>query len=214
VSAVRLYPIDHPEHLAASDVLPWFVNGTLDAAEAAQVERHLASCIACKQEVGVLRELQELYREEKIRCHFAAAAQAAANVPASRRVPTPSSIARVKGAWRTGSPLQWWQTLLLVQTGLIALLVAGLVMYQPPQYYRTLSATRTGTAQAASLVVVFDGAIAERDLRAVLRDLDARIVDGPTAQGAYTLTVPPAQQVQALARLRRLPSVRFAEPGP
>src|SRR5689334_19666202 len=68
-------------------------------------ERHLATCIACKQDVEVLRELQGLYSEEKIGWRRAAAAMADAKRTPPRAGPARSSIARVKGAWRARTPV-------------------------------------------------------------------------------------------------------------
>src|SRR5690348_8519964 len=78
--AMRLYPIDHPEHLCAADLLPWYVNGTLHPAEFAQVERHVATCIACKQDLAALSELQQLYEAE--RAHSRSVLSSLAHAPA------------------------------------------------------------------------------------------------------------------------------------
>ena len=40
----RILPLDSAEHRSAQELLPWFVNGTLDAAEASSVGRHIAGC--------------------------------------------------------------------------------------------------------------------------------------------------------------------------
>ena len=37
-------------HVAVQQLLPWFINGRLDAAEREQVEEHLAGCAACRAE--------------------------------------------------------------------------------------------------------------------------------------------------------------------
>jgi len=44
-------------HQAAFALLPWFVNGTLDASEQAQVEQHLQSCVTCRRERAWLVQL-------------------------------------------------------------------------------------------------------------------------------------------------------------
>ena len=35
-------------------ILPWFMNGTLDSAERASFESHLAECRACRDEMSVI----------------------------------------------------------------------------------------------------------------------------------------------------------------
>jgi anti-sigma factor RsiW len=45
------------QHEAVWELLPWYVNGTLQAPELNQVERHLAACGACREELTRCREL-------------------------------------------------------------------------------------------------------------------------------------------------------------
>lgn len=44
---------------AANDLLPWYLNGTLDSTERAVVEAHLGGCAVCRQELSELSELAE-----------------------------------------------------------------------------------------------------------------------------------------------------------
>src|SRR5215475_8694841 len=83
------------------------------------------------------------------------------------------------------------QVVLVGQAALILLLAAALLLRPDLHYYHTQAAAQ-GSAHGggAGLVVIFDGARSEGELRDLLRSLDARVVDGPTAEGAYTLQVP------------------------
>ncbi|MCZ6649311.1 MAG: zf-HC2 domain-containing protein [Acidobacteria bacterium] len=40
------------------ELLPWYVNGTLEAAETASFKEHLAGCHACRDELAVLEQMQ------------------------------------------------------------------------------------------------------------------------------------------------------------
>lgn len=51
--------INNNEHDKIWNLLPWFVNNTLNGFEKKQVEHHLASCTLCKQEVHQQRQLQQ-----------------------------------------------------------------------------------------------------------------------------------------------------------
>ena len=52
-------------------------------------------------------------------------------------------------------------------------------------------------------MVVFDPLTPESELRRILRDSGARIVDGPTQANAYILDVPAQRQDEAVKALRR-----------
>ena len=60
--------------------------------------------------------------------------------------------------------------------------------------------------------MVFRPDLRESDMRRLLKDSDARLVDGPTAANAYVLRVPEAERTDALARLRGDAAVVLAEP--
>src|SRR5947199_119876 len=53
----RVLRLDPAAHKVADALLPWFVNGTLDADERALVEQHITECARCRDEVEWLREL-------------------------------------------------------------------------------------------------------------------------------------------------------------
>lgn len=78
--------------------------------------------------------------------------------------------------------------------------------------YRTLGAADSAARSPASLVVVFDPATTELDLRRMLRAVDARIVDGPTQANAYLLDVPPNAQERAIRALKADRRVVLVEP--
>ncbi|HEX7384990.1 MAG TPA: hypothetical protein VF291_11800, partial [Burkholderiaceae bacterium] len=70
-------------------------------------------------------------------------------------------------------------------------------------------------APTGDVVVMFRADATEAELRAALHAGGARIVDGPTAAGAWVLDVPPGRRAAALAALRSQPSVTLAQPlGP
>jgi anti-sigma factor RsiW len=180
-------------HKVVDALLPWFVNGTLDREENLAVERHLHECASCRAEVEWLRGPH-------------AACVAASDVsPAAARLRA-GLEARPR---RRPARLGWG---LALAGSLVALGVAGTAAWiggnEPA--YRTLGASDAAAARGA-LVVVFDPATPESELRRILRAAGAQIVDGPTRTNAYVLDVPPAQRTQALAALRGERRVVLAE---
>jgi anti-sigma factor RsiW len=56
----RIVSLEPDEHVAVQSLLPWYVTGRLDAAEAAQVDAHLPHCEACRAELAAERQWQRL----------------------------------------------------------------------------------------------------------------------------------------------------------
>ena len=212
---MRLFPFDDPVHQEVAELLPWFVNGTLETLERAKVQRHLAQCIACKQEVVHLTALQaDVIRDES----DPAIAQALSRVRTrierfvSRRSP-PRPVQTTVEQWRSLRP--WHRGVVIGQLIVIVALAALMASRTAPQYYHTLAAPAAPAHASVGVVVIFDGTRSEQEIRDLLLRLRACIVDGPTPEGAYTLVVPAGKDGQqaALIQLRQQRAVAFAEPA-
>lgn len=55
---------DRLPHEAVQRLLPWFVNGTLDGNERAEVEAHVANCGECRDDIALLREVQDVVKSD------------------------------------------------------------------------------------------------------------------------------------------------------
>jgi anti-sigma factor RsiW len=205
----RVLQFDSAVHRVTDVLLPWFVNGTLEGDELAFVREHLDDCERCRHEVEWLREIHAA-------CVAGAAAPGAANALRNLR----NQLEAPRHGRRTGT---WWghhwtrlqpwsrwviaaQTVVIVALGTLWLAAGdGLVLY------RMLGARNAAAPAIGSLVVVFDPATTESDLRQILRRAGARVVDGPTQANAYVLDVPAQRQDQAVNALRAEPAVRLVE---
>ena len=67
-------------------LLPWYVNGTLDATEAALFEAHLAQCEECRADLAANRALREAYAEAPVTAEPGSAGRSQGR----RRSPPPS----------------------------------------------------------------------------------------------------------------------------
>ena len=65
---------------------------------------------------------------------------------------------------------------------------------------------------AGNMIVMLRPNTSEQVLCRTLTNTGAQVVDGPTAAGAYVLSVPIAERAQALARLRAQTEVVLAQP--
>jgi len=112
-SAMTRPALSHP-----SELLPWYVNGTLEGDELREVEEHLRSCVACRREVEELRELQREVQRSAPRPPAGGLERLMDELEAGRKEPRRSNFER----WR---PLA---------TGLIAATVVtavGLGVWRP-----------------------------------------------------------------------------------
>jgi anti-sigma factor RsiW len=191
--SARVLPFDAATHKVVDVLLPWFVNGTLEDEERALVEQHLRQCERCRREVEWLQELH------------AACAGASPAVPRLREQ-LMTSHARGRRA------VPWSRAVMAAQLAAILVLGAAVVGDETRAPYRTLGAADSAARAPASLVVVFDPALTELDLRRMLRAVGARIVDGPTQANAYLLDVDPGAREQALRALKVDRRVVLVEP--
>jgi hypothetical protein len=214
---------EHEEdHDSAWELLPWYVNGSLNADEAVLVERHLAACPACRQEVERCRDLSVVAKSSGSAQqqdwapsprHFA---QIMAQVDAAEAVSSTArpSLARKLRSWliETPPPMRW---AFAFQAGLIVALTGALFTLAPSDApYETLShGAESAAGEGIRLRLVFAEDTTEKELRDLLHDIDATIVGGPTPQGIYTVQLSgavPERAQQISTQMARHPKVRFA----
>jgi len=205
----RIVHLNASEHAAVDALLPWFVNGTLRGAELARVEQHVAACPACRREIEWLRDV------------FAACAaiaplpEAPASLPpglAETRHPVPRTWRADAVAGLRSTP-PWMRALMAAQFAGLALLGTLLALdTRNEPSYRTLGSEARPVPAGETIAVIFDPALTEAELRRLVSEIGARIVDGPTSTHAFVLEVPASASNAAVAKLRAEPSVRLAEP--
>ena len=194
-----------PSHESCQDLLPWYLNQTLDASESRAVEDHLEGCAACREEVVFLEALQTAAR---------------ASEPPPIRDRFDEVVARVDRSvfGIRVSPLVRW--LVVGQAAAIAALLAALLWpaagNPPAGGYQTLSDPASAAPTHLALRLVFDERATEVEMRRLLESIGAQIVAGPNTVGAYTVRVDgdaaeAAGRAELLQRLRGEPLIRFAE---
>jgi anti-sigma factor RsiW len=201
----RILPLDTDEHRHAELLLPWYANGTLDAAERSRLEAHVSQCPRCQADAAFQARLRDVSGTVVSPTGDAAQGWAALR---GRLDPKPA-IARRPG---NGSPWRWtgWWPLALGLQGAVmlglAVVLVGVTLR--PEPYRALGAATS--APGANALVIFRPDATEAQIRAALRAGDARLVGGPTVTDAYLVqTAGPVPQ--ALERLRAQPAVARVE---
>ncbi len=182
----------HPDEL-----LPFYVNATLEGEERIRVEAHLEHCACCRQEVDFLRTLR-------------AGMQAGASATAPE-----TAWPRLRRALRqtgTTRPSRRWLPAALAASLLVIVAQTALLLNRPESGGYTLSGS---TLSGEVVQLRFDPSATEADIRRVLQAVEGTLIDGPGALGVYRvrLASPAADGRSIEARLAWLrsqqPTVRY-----
>jgi hypothetical protein len=203
-------PIEFDVHEQVQLLLPWHQTGRLEAPDDAFVREHLAECPQCQAELAAERDLQALVTNAQVDLERDWSRLAARIQAAERRSAAPQHrIANMGTAARRRPPRAFWAgAAIAAQLTLIVLLGFQLLFRGTAGEYRALGAP---PREEARIMVAFQPDAAEAAMRDALRTAGARIVDGPTASGAYVVQAPWPDRARALATLRSRPEILVAE---
>jgi hypothetical protein len=218
-------------HRRMWELLPWYVNGTLDGHERQDVEAHLGVCPACQAELVRCRDVAEAIRTVEDPAwapSHARLLRVMARIDAAEAQP-----ARAWGWWqRWRAYCLGYRTMLrptfpFVRWGLAAqgasiLLLVGVAAWQalfPSEtFYYTPSDRGDQTPQVHGQIrAVFANDMTEQELSTLLSDIAGTISNGPSALGVYTVDIAGAARAperlgEVLDTLHAHPKVRLAEP--
>lgn len=201
-------------------LLPWYLTGTLKASERQAVDEHLAGCADCRAELESLTRLRiplKAALAEEPMPALRLQQDVMARIHAERAsAPPPHAVAPGGGF---GDALEQWfrnlftprwipalaATLLIGQLALL-LWTAGEQTALPPGRI----VARGIQPAATRVVLVFQESTSETRIRATILALNGRLVDGPTADGRYTIELPstePRSLDQQLQTLRQQSNV-------
>jgi hypothetical protein len=195
------------EHERAFELLPWFVNDTLAAAEREAVELHVRTCITCRREVKDQQRLLAILQKHP-------------TVHLSEQ----NGFERLADALDDGGrPAREPRFAPFMRFGVVAplgvALVVGLLWLapEPPMAgdYSTLADAPASAPHTAQLDVVFTRDTTAAEIAALLNSIGVEIVSGPSEIGRYgvRLTRESAGSTELARTLERLandPHVRFA----
>jgi len=192
-------------HQQVLELLPWYVMDALDTDERIMIERHLGECDLCRRELDWQQQLRAAHDEPLPDCDVdGALSRLHAREPELQAAKNPSSpAARPQRRWLYRA----MAAQLVVIFGLGALVMLD---HTRPLSYHALAGS--GEAQAsARLVVMFTAQTTVTEMRETLRRSRARIVDGPTVNGAYVLAVAPSDEKRAIEKMRSSHSVKLVQ---
>ena len=187
------------KHQEIIESLPWYVNGTLDQAERAAVTQHLATgCDECAREVKSLRALHKAVKAagdeapepspfllNRALAEIEDYERTRAQEQSRQAVKAPSLWDRLRESWSTKTPV-FARLALATQLALVLVLGAVAVyQYENPQVIYKTTSDSSGTK--AKLSVIFNENATEGGIRQTLEEIHGSIIEGPTAQGRYTI---------------------------
>ncbi len=208
-------------HDESMRLLPWLLNGTLDAEARAFVDGHLQGCARCRAELDALRGVQAVCeRTDGEVLPPPAFERLRARIEADEPRPAPSLRARLSAlanGWRMTPG--WLRAVACAQAALLLAFVAGWWLLRnpattPQPAYRTLgSGAGTGVVAPGEvrLLLVFAPQTEQGSVSRLLRASGARIVDGPSDAGAYVVAVAARRAAAARDALRAADGVQLVE---
>ena len=203
----EIFSLRPSEHDAVKKLMPWFVNGTLSAAEAGRVESHLAECGECREDLAFERQLARGVAELPLNADDgwkAMQLRMAEEAPPVRATGTVRLL-------RRRVPVGWAMAGSLAASVALALVVVGLrPSAAPQQTYHTLGSAAADTQ--GQVVVLFRPDTTAQQMQVILTAQNARLVDGPTSAGAYVLHLDSGTPAGAIKALRQSSQVVLAEP--
>ena len=201
------------------ELLPWYVTGRVSREEAKGIEA------ALKTMPDLADKLAQVQREREAVARAAEAVEAAPPETLQRllqQVETTrqSRVPRIQaqgdaGGWLKGalSRNAVWQGAFAIAC--VVVVALGVQLYNPPNGHGI--GTNINEAGSATLLVTFQPAATAGDIAGLLSSLNARVVDGPRADGLYVVQVPAAQASDVDAAMSALLAhkdlVRTVQPG-
>lgn len=212
------------EHRKVWNLLPWYVNHSLDAVEKDRVRNHIRTCIACRIE---LQQQQQLF-EEMQQTDLLRQVSQASFAQLRKRIERQSVI---RPFTRPNQPSEESQPSSSQSPGFVkhAALAASLLLLAMPfmlhlpaeqsvstAEYRTLANAPENVPAHNRVRIVFADQPDSKQIETILHSISGRIVKGPSSTGIYEIQIggqhtPPQEIDDAIAYLRNNTQVIFAE---
>jgi hypothetical protein len=172
----------NPEHAAAAELLPWYVNETLNAGERDRVRRHLEECGPCRETVSLLSRVDSVIRRPT----------ATPILPPRRPERLLERIDRLERGGRRP-----WNRASIMTAASIAVAAATLLLLLPdreagvpePSLYETATSTPPQATMDYVMSLEFEPGTGRGDRQRVWRELDAADIRRDDVTGAYHVNV-------------------------
>ena len=209
---------DSPEHREVALLIPWYVNATLSDRDRSRVDRHLAECAACRDDLTLEQRIRQRLSVDPPVEYMPAASLNRLRDMIDGKLVDHGQVDHGQRAgieakpWRSGRRLRRWQWLAAASFAAVAVTVGlGVASRLAKPAFHTV--TNSAPHPREEVVrAVFSPTVTLVELQALLDEAQLRIISGPSEAGVYSLAASSNLPVStSLALLRRHATVRFAE---
>jgi len=166
-----------PVNRKVTELMPWYVNGTLPEDEKAVLEGHLKECLVCRAALKQEQRTQGLMRMRS-------------DLPLSSRDGIVELLQRIDRRSARPPTLQRGRRLAWGAAFAVSIVLVWVALVPDSQQSPFSTLTVAGPSESGLIDVVFADSIPEREIREIVRAVDGQLVAGPSEIGRYTLSVP------------------------
>ena len=214
---------NNSEHQKTWDLLPWYINHSLDPAEQDIVKKHIKTCITCRIELNQQQRVFEKMQQTDLLQQVSQVSFA----QLKKRIEEPKLYVLTKHN-EPKKELKFFSHQFLSFIKYTALAASLLLLALPfmldslidkPELkgdYRTLANSIEGEQRNNFIRVIFADQSNPEQIEAILSSVSGHIVKGPSQNGVYEVQIgnqqADSQEVKdAISHLRKNTSVIFAE---
>jgi anti-sigma factor RsiW len=203
---------DDREHRAMNELIPWYLNETLDQTARSRIDRHLAACPRCRTDIAFERAVQRSLAAQPAVEYMPAASLKRLNAMLDKLQPArPHPFRAMRRPPRLAVAASIALLSLTIGAGVVT--VGRLILGggQESARYHTVTTSRLKSPDE-TIRAVFAPDMTMAELQHVLDDARLRIVAGPSEAGVYSLAPTSTRATSSsLELLRQHAGVRFAE---
>lgn len=188
------------QHATVAELLPWFVNGTLNEADHALVDKHLKVCEECQSDLEQVLEMSAMFNAEKsdeIGTQNAARKKFEAALAHTKK----DSLFEPYGSSAT--------KVMASVAGVFFIAAVSMLFVPDETTFTTMS--RSEPNHATVLQIVFRDGVTEDSIGDILMTEGRILLSGPSRLGVYRVSIGSGPGDELVRKLAEDPRVEFVE---